>query len=441
MQLNDLKKKSCLELNNFFNKSGDGLFYLSHASILVKLNNKNFLFDPVLAKPPHLGSWLFYPEMKIDKCLLKVDGVFISHQHQDHFDIDFLKLLPKTVPIFIVAGRPQFNKILHDQNIPYIEIPENIPYDLGGNISCFGLLHEYNGIDSSITITNNKFTVYHGNDCFLSKEKIATVKNFFNEIDVACIPFAYIHWYPFLLDNIDEEWKSNEAIRLINKYLDYGLSQIESLSPSIVIPFGANMFYFDDIDSTHNKAVVSPFDFKEYAIKKNFLLKDAIQPLFAGDYLFKCDKNHLNISSSNLTRKELMNGLKEYINYARKNGTGFDNEKYLKINYESLKNLDFIEKRLYNSRLNYHHNIYISNITNTSLNYILINLQSGKAITTEKIDYEIPYHLFKLDDLAYKAYLSQSFSFNEIVASSRFRLTRIPNLYNLDVLKIVNNIL
>jgi hypothetical protein len=136
-----------------------------------------------------------------------------------------------------------------------------------------------------------------------------------------------------------------------------------------------------------------------------------------------------------------MNGLKKYMSYALRSGSGFDNEKYLKINYESLKNLDFIEKRLYNSKLDYPHNIYISNTTNASLNYILINLQSGKVNSTEKIDYEIPYHLFKLDDLAYKAYLSQSFSFNEIVASSRFRLTRIPNSYNLDVLKIVNNIL
>ena len=44
-------------------------------------------------------------------------------------------------------------------------------------------------------------------------------------------------------------------------------------------------------------------------------------------------------------------------------------------------------------------------------------------------------------DLAYKAYFSQAFTFNEIVASSQFRLVRRPNLYNLEVLKIINNVL
>ena len=117
MDINEFQKKSCPSLVKFCKEDVDGVYYLSHASIAVSLNGKKYLFDPVLANPPHLGSWLFFPEMKMDPCLLDVNGIFISHQHQDHFDINFLKFLPAEANIFIVSGRPQFSKMLSDRDI------------------------------------------------------------------------------------------------------------------------------------------------------------------------------------------------------------------------------------------------------------------------------------------------------------------------------------
>jgi L-ascorbate metabolism protein UlaG (beta-lactamase superfamily) len=439
-----LKDKKCESLKSFFLGDDDGLYYLSHASILAKLSGKNFLFDPVLAKPPHLGSWLFYPEMKIDACLLDVDAVFISHQHQDHFDVDFLKQLPEKTEIYIVAGRPQFSKMLKNEGIVYIEIPENQIFELGGGVTCIGVTHEYNGIDSAITISNGKFTIYHGNDCFLSSEKLKIVKALYPKVDVACIPFAYVHWYPFLLDDVSEAWRTQESDRLIKKYLDYGLTQIEDLEPSIAIPFGANMFYFDDVDSYHNKAVVSPLDFEEYAAQVNFKMHKVIKPLFAGDSIVSGSQLTgmvPKIYSAGIEKKSLMEGLRSYIEYIRIIGTGFDEQSIEKIKFSEITDVNFIEDRLANNCLGKLHNVYISNIDHLEIDFIEINLKSGRCNFAKKINESLPYHWFKLTDLAYKAYLSKKFSFNEIVASSRFRLTRVPNSYDIEILKIINNVL
>ena len=431
-------------VDQFYTRNVDGMLYVSHASILVSLNGKKFLFDPVLASPPHLGSWLFYPEMQRDGRFLEVDGVFVSHQHQDHFDVDFLKLLPKTTPIYIVAGRPQFSKMLEQEGIPFVELSENQKFDLGDGISCIGILHEYNGIDAAIGISNGDFTVFHGNDCFVSNEKLKIIKDAYPHINVACVPFAYVHWYPFLLDEVDDAWKKTEADRLIKKYLDYGLQQVAFLRPDIAIPFGANMFYCDDISSDHNKAVLSPFDFKSYADKNCFSMVKNILPLFSGDTILSVgdsQKKTLEVIQKEFSLEELHTGFGEYLAILLEKGTGFDASEIEKLSYDDLQDLTFISRRLISHDVIQDQRIYISNMDDSSYSLIEIDLKNGGVEKMSLVDESVSFHHFRLTDLAYKAYLSQKFSFNEIVASSRFRLIRRPNEYRLDVLKIVNNVL
>jgi len=441
---NNLIEEKSAEVEEFYSEQKDGLIYLSHASILVNLNNKKYLFDPVLAKPPHLGSWLFFPKMEMDKRLLEVDAVFVSHQHQDHYDAEFLKMLPAETPVYVVSGRPQFTNMLKKEQIACTELKANKVIDLGDGVSCLGINHEYNGIDAAIVISNGRFTVYHGNDCFVSHEKLKIIKDAYPRINVACTPFAYVHWYPFLLEEVDETWKSNEAERLISEYLDYGIRQIDYLRPDIAIPFGANMFYFDDINSEHNKAVLSPFDFIDFAEKKKFEFRDRILPLFSGDKIYSVEvsgKRELDIRCKGISRQDLINGFSKYLEYVHENGTGFDARSIEALTYDDIKDYSFICGRLKCADKTLDHNIYISNIENPQCCFIEIRLSSHSVDRRNEIDSGTPYHHFKLTDLAYKAYFSQKCTFNEVVASSRFKLVRKPNDYALDVLKIVNNIL
>lgn len=432
------------DIDKFYASNEDGLLYVSHASILLSLSGKKFLFDPVLAKPPHLGSWLFYPKMQRDYRLLEVDAVFVSHQHQDHYDIDFLKLLPKSTMIYIVAGRPQFSTMLSREGITYVELPENEKFDLGDGVSCLGILHEYNGIDAAIAISNGHFSVYHGNDCFVSNEKLKIIKDNYPSINVACVPFAYVHWYPFLLDEVDSSWKNSEADRLIKKYLNYGLQQVEFLCPDVAIPFGANMFFNDDVFSEINKAVLSPFDFKNYAIDQGFPLEKCILPLFSGDSVLSVNllsKRRLDINQKSFSLEELHKGFNKYLASVKDEGTGFDSSQIEGLSIEELQDFSFISERLNSAQNLPDEIIYISNSDNPAFGIIKINLKSHEVINVKDVTSTTPFHHFRLSDLAYKAYMSQKFSFNEIVASSRFRLIRSPNEYRLDALMIVNNVL
>ena len=443
------------ELEAFLNDTQDGLYYLSHASIVVKMSGVSILFDPVLANPPHFGSWLFYPLMHYSDKLLDIDYCIISHQHQDHYDAEFLRLLSANTKILILEGRPQFQDLLHNEGIHFETLQADKLESLSSGIDYFGVNHDYNGIDSALAIRNHVFSVYHGNDCYLSPAKLRIVSEAIKKIDVACIPFAYIHWYPFLIENMSEDEKDAEAKRLVDKYMNLGVDQIRELDPTLAIPFGANMFYNDGIDTNHNACILGPHDFKKYIDINAPDISSKVEPLFAGaiitpqllgvnteNFLLKQAHIPLCIENGTLTQQELHEGFSAYV----ANVSAFAMNKLTKYSltdYKCHSDINFINSRLFSARMNLgsiKHDIYLS-CMELSQRYLQIPLDYGHASYVDSINTTRHYHHFTLVSAAYKAYMSGEVLLGELIAASLFTLERVPNLYNLEVQKYFNNYL
>ena len=155
----DSKEKFSKELSKFLDSNNDGVFYIGHASILVRLNNKKFIFDVIKNTNFYNNSWLFFPSQINDKRIFDVDAVFVSHIHGDHYDPNLLrKLQQKNIPIYILDGRPSFIKDLKSKKIKFKKLPVNKKYFIDKNIWVYGCLHEYNDIDSSLIISNINFS-------------------------------------------------------------------------------------------------------------------------------------------------------------------------------------------------------------------------------------------------------------------------------------------
>ena len=104
--------KKSKNLSDFLKLNHDGVFYIGHAAILVRLSNKKYIFDTIEQSNFYNNSWCFFPSQIMDKRLLDIDGAFVSHVHQDHYDPAYLKKLQKNnVPIYILEGRPNFNRL------------------------------------------------------------------------------------------------------------------------------------------------------------------------------------------------------------------------------------------------------------------------------------------------------------------------------------------
>ena len=377
MYINYSKKfyKESESLTNFLASKHDGVFYIGHASILVKLSNKNYIFDAIEQSNFYNNSWCFFPSQIMDKRFLKIDAAFVSHVHQDHYDPSFLKKLQKNnIPIFILNGRSNFNKLLKKEKIKYKLIPPEKKFFLNKNTWIYGCLHEYNDIDSSMVISNDNLSVYHGNDNFITKKNLIPLKKKVGNVDVACIPFAFIHYYPYLLDNIPKKQISIEGKRLENQFMDFGIMQSKILKPKIIIPFGSNLFHSDNPDSRMNKAVATPVDFVNYAQKKHQNCSNNYKTMLSGSYCFKINGKILPYYES-VTAKKFNFELRKFIHNRKKNEKKFKKNKQLTVKKAYLQ---AIRKKIKRNKNKIHHKIIIES-NNSHNEKILINLHNDEV--------------------------------------------------------------
>ena len=434
-----IKDKPDANLRQFLKKysDGSGLFYMGHASILCVFGGKKILFDPVVLSEPYGDAWTFYPPQVKDPAVFEVDAVIVSHVHQDHYDIEFLRALDKRIKVIVIGGRPAFEDDLRSNNIKNLHIiqPETV-VEIFDGVYIYGVCHEYNGIDASAIVYNHEFCIYHGNDNYLEPKSLKKFKLVSPAIDVACIPYAYIHWYPFLLDFPGEpdSLKLAECDRLVNMYMESCLTSIRILQPKVMIPFGANLLLDDgDAYSTMNLAVKSPFEFAEYASLQAPELNGTIKPLLAGDFCgYELSKLSYNI-------KEGVQ-VSSYRNAA---------DQYLKSKpvkqlpaWRPIDRSEFI--------IQLHHKLtHIPPLAHTirvELDYlgetlrVEIDCFKQTACWIKKFTDCLEFHQFNLDPVASGLWLNGK-RFEEIIGTRRFRALRHPNIYNKEVLRIINTIL
>lgn len=430
-----------MNLSQFLNSNIDGVFYLGHASIIVRLNSRNYLFDYIKNSKPYGDSWKFFPSLVSLDDLKSFHGVFVSHLHQDHLDLNFLNEVQMICPVYIIDGRPDFNQILKKSDINFIKIPPNKKIHLEEDIFVYGILHETNGIDSSCVIANHNFSVYHGNDNYCSLGAIRGIKDTFGEIDVACIPYAYINWYPQLLRGVSEDFRKSESDRLVNQYFEIAMKYANELSAKQVIPFGANLVYFDNAYSALNLECKTPPEFESY-VKKNYgdEVSQYFRAFLPGDLIIKNNSGNLEILQSKKIdpityRKEMNNFL------ANLNNNSIDSPEPISINNLVLNDL---EKRIkVNLNDYFDHKILITSPSLKpkaiciDLKNVTVQLVNEDLISNEHADLSI---IITTDSLL-NSWIKSDIRLEEIINARKFTLERKPNIYRPDILRVINTLL
>ena len=78
INFNDSKEKFSKELTRFLDSVNDGVFYIGHASILVRLNKKKYIFDVIDNTNFYNNSWLFFQvKLMIKEYLMLMVSLFL----------------------------------------------------------------------------------------------------------------------------------------------------------------------------------------------------------------------------------------------------------------------------------------------------------------------------------------------------------------------------
>jgi L-ascorbate metabolism protein UlaG (beta-lactamase superfamily) len=422
-----------VSIEQFLELNCDGLYYTGHASVITRINGNNYLFDYVKDSFPYGDKWRFFPAL-IDKISMnKINGIFVSHVHQDHFDPIFLSSDEINCPIYVIEGRSSFKDALNRYGIKYVNIPVGLKYEIASGVYVHGFLHQSNGVDASCCIGNRNFSVYHGNDNYLATEILQSRDPEFANIDVACLPYAYINWYPQLLDNLSIEEKSNESERLCNFYYEYAIKQAKQLNAKQIIPFGANLVYKDSARSALNMECKTPLDFESY-MRRTRGSDEALKfkALFGGDVILK-DQDSLVIKSEDLFDEQTYRDVMQEFLSSLINEEKLDEFNNVNQQLSLLPNLEII------TPTNYDH--YICVCDGETEKGVMINTRNLK-ITKLDIKYlqsnNCDYHLIKIKNKTlYQEWLTKRVTIEEIIGSREFTMLRMPNIYNKDVLRIL----
>jgi hypothetical protein len=252
------------------------------------------------------------------------------------------------------------------------------------------------------------------------------------------VPFAYIHWYPFLLDGVEADWRQREARRLMDQYLEKGVEQAEILDAEVVVPFGSNLVYYDDASSVMNRAVLSPLDFVAYAQSRPARHPERYLPMFAGDVVMKpcADRGALQVICEGREPGEFHAAMQAALQANPNRPADLPAEAIV-----TPQDLSWLEARLKrHAASTYDHLIRVEGPGERPLK-IEIDLKAQSAAVVETWEASRPHHHFRLEAEPMALWLDQRVTLEGVIGMRRFRLARVPERYDPEILAVINGAL
>lgn len=93
---NDNERLDVLDPSSFLNSEKDGILWLGHASVYLRLKGKAILIDPVFGEPSLIKR--FVPVPNPLENIKRIDYILITHDHRDHADEKTLREISKKFP-------------------------------------------------------------------------------------------------------------------------------------------------------------------------------------------------------------------------------------------------------------------------------------------------------------------------------------------------------
>ena len=233
----DIPEKMKQNIKNF---SGEKILpkitLVGNAAILVQWESYNFLFDPWIEGPAVFGSWITYPpsNIRVDD-LPKIHGIFISHEHSDHFHEFTLKKFDKHIPIFVPDfdnGRLEFRlKKLGFSNITSLK--SGIGFQLSDKVRITSFSSGSVWNDSIFFMQLGNFSILNINDAGFNW----SLKTIIKDIDLLCIQFSPASGYPATWNHISEKSKLDLMHKRNDGMLHMIKGLVEILNPKFILPF------------------------------------------------------------------------------------------------------------------------------------------------------------------------------------------------------------
>ena len=249
---------------------------LGHATLFIETQNLRILTDPILQDPHQEGMLEIFPARTLDlEKLPEFDLLFLSHRHQDHFDLESLSRLPRDVQV-ILPDDPLLHQAFQHLGFEHLSsVHDLLQFKVGES--------EFLITPSRVSFAEHGIVVRDGDGVFWNQVDTILDESAIRDV-IARVghPDLFLaSWQPMM----EMAWQNSEELSF--PYATYAaiLDNIRRVNPRTLAP-GANGFRYAGPAEWMNH-VVFPLPREKFLADVVDLLPDceAVFPFDPGDVL------------------------------------------------------------------------------------------------------------------------------------------------------------
>ena len=255
--------------------------FLSHASALIKSAESTIIMDPWLIGSCYWRSWWNYPPVDrdlVDK--LKVDAIYITHVHWDHWHGPSLKKLFPKDTLIITHDEPNKRSVSDLRNIGFKNIEllkHGEAFELGDMKITpyqFGLFLN----DSALVVETPEMKLLNANDCKIAGTALRSIIKRHGPFDFAFRSHSSAN------DRVCYTLESGEfSFDDKDHYSRSFALFMEAVKPKYAVPFASNHCHLHKDVFGMNNLVNDPFKLESYLTDNKLLQEVELKILLSGD--------------------------------------------------------------------------------------------------------------------------------------------------------------
>ena len=245
--------------------------FINHASVIISNDKISLLSDPWYWGTAFHDGWSLIYENKEEDILniiSKITHIWISHEHPDHFSIQFFKkyasnLIERKIKILFQETKDKrvFN-FLSSQGMDVEELKNKKIYFLSEKFKIKCIKSGF--YDSALLLEVDNKTIFNLNDCPINEKKeIEKFRSKYGSCDILLTQFSYAAWKG---GKKNLSWRQQAAADKITAVFN----QAEILSAKIVLPFASHIRFSNILNSYLNDSVNTPDQFIKKIKQDNF---------------------------------------------------------------------------------------------------------------------------------------------------------------------------
>jgi UDP-MurNAc hydroxylase len=225
--------------------------FINHASFLLESGGTSIWSDPwTKGKVCNGCAALYSPSPEI--CYERVEHIWLSHEHSDHFNFATLKSIPpeerrRIVVLYQRHSSPRVKEAFQKLGFEkFHELPlyRWVQLKPGMDILCGSV----GTMDSFLAMRSEGECVLNMNDCVCTNAQISYIKRLVGSVSVLFTQFSFANW----IGNYADE---SDAIGQKLREFQY---RVLALRPEFTVPFASFCYFCSEENSWMNQFVITP---------------------------------------------------------------------------------------------------------------------------------------------------------------------------------------